>query len=68
MGRPGHEKLYSEMPQEIFYVDTDPNGNTSAERPAMAYSADGGVWVKTGQGNGADGWTQIISPEQEQQP
>lgn len=47
--------------KNIFYVDSDPNGNVSVERPALAYSKNGSVWEKTGQGNSSSGWIQIIS-------
>lgn len=36
----------------------NPEGAESAEAPAIAYDADGRVYIKTG--SGATGWSQII--------
>lgn len=38
------------------FVTGDPNGVVNAERPAMAYSADGKVWFKINSGFNNTGW------------
>lgn len=45
---------------EIYWISGDPNGVQSATRPAMAYSATGSVWVKTGSGTNNTGWELLV--------
>lgn len=45
----------------VYYgASEDPNGVTTATRPAVYYSDEGAVWVKTNTGNNATGWNQIV--------
>jgi len=48
---------------ELYYSATDvtPNAAVTATRPAIYYTAQGSVWVKTGAGATNTGWEQIIA-------
>jgi hypothetical protein len=46
--------------QEVYFVTTNPNGVTTATAPAIAYSANGSVWLKTGLGTSSSGWELIL--------
>lgn len=46
--------------EEIYQTTGDPNGVVVAVRPALAYSENGSVWIKTGAGENSSGWTLII--------
>lgn len=44
----------------LFQVSGDPNGNTTAIAPAIAYTDAGSVWIKTGTTRTDTGWVQVI--------
>lgn len=46
---------------ELFFGSGDPNTVVTATRPALFYSADGAVWIKTGIGTNNTGWEQLIA-------
>lgn len=45
---------------EVFLVAGDPNGVQSATRPAIAYTVNGSVWIKTGAGTTDTGWELVL--------
>lgn len=45
---------------KLYLVTSDPNGNQVAERPAIAYTANGSVWIKTESDNTSSGWELIL--------
>ncbi len=45
---------------EAFFVSGDPNGVTTATRPAIAYDANGSIWLKTSSGSSNTGWEQRL--------
>lgn len=47
---------------EVYFVAGDPNGVQTATRPAIAYSATGGLWLKTNAGTNNTGWFEHTVP------
>lgn len=45
---------------DVYFITGNPNGVQSAVRPAIAYSATGSVWFKTGTGTNSSGWELAI--------
>lgn len=48
---------------ELYFSATDvtPNAAVTATRPALYYTSQGSVWVKTGAGATNTGWEQILA-------
>lgn len=46
--------------EQLSFITGNPNGATTATRPALAYDAAGAFWVKTGSGSTNTGWEQRI--------
>src|SRR5678816_2586556 len=47
---------------QVYFITGDPNGVTTATRPAAAYDEFGAVWIKTGSGTNNTGWELVIAP------
>lgn len=47
-------------PAGLYFITGNPNGVTTATRPAIAYDANGAVWLKTNAGANSTGWEQRL--------
>lgn len=45
----------------VYFGTGDPNGVVTAVRPAVYYTAAGGLWFKTNATNDNTGWTEILA-------
>ncbi len=45
---------------ELYLTNGDPNGVQMAMRPAMAYSPNGSLWIKTNDGVNTTGWELVF--------